>query len=111
MSVTALLRKIGRPGRLLLSQSTPPARDVEICFAFCTQKARWSGCRGRFARDSRTPTPCDRFHLDLASPPSWLREPKVWSELATWLKTSTTSQVLRPTAEFLAVPGLKGVFT
>lgn len=55
MSVTALLRKIGRPGRLLLSQAATPDRDLELCFAFCTQKARWSGCRGQ--QDSYTMQP------------------------------------------------------
>jgi hypothetical protein len=109
MSVTALLRKIGHPGRLLLSQATPPDRDLEMCFAFCTQKARWSGCRGRFSRDSKNPTPCDRFHLDLSNPPSWLDNPKVWSEIATWLKTPATAKVMQPTAEFLALPGMKSL--
>jgi hypothetical protein len=110
MSVTALLRKIGRPGRLLLSQSAANARDIEICFAFCTHKARWSGCRGRFSRDSRTPTPCDRFHLDLASPPPWVKDPKVWSEITTWLKTPATAQVLRPSPDLLTHPGMKSIF-
>jgi hypothetical protein len=110
MSVTALLKKIGRPGRLLLSQSTANAKDIEICFAFCTHKARWSGCRGRFHRDNKQPSPCDRFHLDLAHPPSWLKDPKVWVELAAWMKTPTTAQILQPTAEFLALPGIAAIF-
>ena len=110
MSVTALLKKIGRPGRLLLSQSAASGRDIEICFAFCTHKARWSGCRGRFHRNNKQPSPCDRFHLDLATPPSWLKDPKVWTEIAAWIKTPATDQILKPTAEFLVLPGLSAIF-
>jgi hypothetical protein len=111
LSVTALLRKLGRPGRLLLSQTSPHARDVEICFAFCTQKARWSGCRGSFHQDRPLPRPCVRFHLDLERPPVWLHDKKVWTEIATWLKLPATRQVLQPSSEFLALPGVKAMFS